>query len=71
MDGACQPKLENFPQQNFDGIMRRFNRSWFNEFSWLEYSKEKDAAFCLYCYLFKNELGQGGGDAFTLTDFRD
>ncbi|KAL6504716.1 hypothetical protein OROHE_023474 [Orobanche hederae] len=70
-DGPCQPNLKNFPQRDSGGIMRRFNRSWYDEFSWLEYSIDKDAAFCLCCYIFKNELGQGGGDAFTLTGFRD
>ena len=45
----------------------------FNEFgSWLEYSIEKDAAFCLFCYLFKDENGdQGGGDKFIGEGFRN
>lgn len=40
--------------------------AWFNEFrTWLKYSVTKDAAFCLYCYLFKPENGdQVGGDSF-------
>ncbi|XP_022852849.1 zinc finger MYM-type protein 1-like [Olea europaea var. sylvestris] len=33
--------------------------------SWLEYSVEKDAAYCLYCYLFRTSSGkQGGGESF-------
>jgi hypothetical protein len=26
--------------------MRRFNPTWFKEYKWLEYSIEKDAAYC-------------------------
>jgi len=29
-----------------------FKKTWFDEFDWLEYSEKKDAAYCLYCYLF-------------------
>ncbi|XP_022855574.1 uncharacterized protein LOC111376802 [Olea europaea var. sylvestris] len=33
--------------------------------SWLEYSVEKDVAYCLYCYLFRTNSGkQGGGHSF-------
>ncbi|GMP45667.1 hypothetical protein CsSME_00014115 [Camellia sinensis var. sinensis] len=40
--------------------MRRFNSAWFKEYkNWLEYSIEKDAAFCLCCYLFRPDLGKG------------
>ncbi|XP_073152995.1 uncharacterized protein [Henckelia pumila] len=67
LDGSFQPREHEFPQTLIQRTLRRFNRAWFDEFKWLEYSIEKDAAFCLYCYLFKNELGhQGGGDTFDL-----
>jgi hypothetical protein len=51
--------------------MRRFCPSWFNEFgNWLEYSIEKDAAFCLCCYLFRPDFGkQSGGDTFVTEGF--
>ncbi|XP_073133535.1 uncharacterized protein [Henckelia pumila] len=72
LDGAFQPREHEFPQALIQGTLRRFNRAWFDEFKWLEYSIEKDAALCLYCYLFKNELGhQGGGDTFVSEGFRD
>ncbi|CAN1249544.1 Zinc finger MYM-type protein 1, partial [Linum perenne] len=29
--------------------------SWFDAYHWLEYSTAKDAAYCLHCYLFKQE----------------
>jgi hypothetical protein len=53
--GLCRPKMKknDFPQHEIGG-MRRFNRKWFIEFKWLEYSVEKDAAYCFVCYLFKD-----------------
>ncbi|KAJ9183036.1 hypothetical protein P3X46_006955 [Hevea brasiliensis] len=49
---------------------RRFIASWFDEFgSWLEYSIEKDAAYCLYCYLFATGRSERGHDAFVSEDF--
>ena len=51
--------------------MRQFNPKWFKEYeSWLEYSIEKDAAYCLYCYLFRQDVGmQFGGDSFVTKGF--
>ena len=28
---------------------RSFSTRWYSEYSWIEYSKAKDAAFCFYC----------------------
>lgn len=69
--GPCQPKNHEFPQSNFSGVMRKFNIKWFNEHpSWLEYSINNDGAYCLYCYLFKPNIGdQAGGDVFVSTEF--
>ncbi|XP_039840161.1 zinc finger MYM-type protein 1-like [Panicum virgatum] len=36
------------------GEFRSFQKTWYDEFDWLEYSEYKDAAYCLYCYLFFN-----------------
>lgn len=36
-----------------------------------EYSVEKDAAYCLYCYLFKPHNKTGGGDCFSTEEFRN
>ncbi|XP_070678062.1 uncharacterized protein [Malus domestica] len=52
------------------GINRRFIPQWFDEFDWLEYSISKDAAFCLYCYLFKTNFAQVGSEAFTGDGFK-
>ncbi|CAN6581440.1 unnamed protein product [Malus baccata var. baccata] len=35
-----------------------------------EYSVSKDAAFCLYCYLFKTNFAQVGSEAFTGDGFK-
>ncbi|XP_034223751.1 zinc finger MYM-type protein 1-like [Prunus dulcis] len=53
---------------------RRFLVKWFDSFVWLEYSKEKDAAFCLHCYLFKfdfDKQGKAGSNVFTEKGFKN
>ncbi|XP_021745267.1 zinc finger MYM-type protein 1-like [Chenopodium quinoa] len=66
----CQPKTHDFPQRQVSGL-RRFSVHWFKKWDWLEYSIEKDAAFCFVCYLFKNEVDSySGGDAFVDGGFR-
>ncbi|KRH32516.1 hypothetical protein GLYMA_10G055700v4 [Glycine max] len=69
--GPCQPTQHNFPQRKIGKSLRRFCPSWFNEFgNWLEYSIEKDVAFCLCCYLFRHDYGkQSGGDTFVIEGF--
>ena len=66
-----QPHEHDFPQTKIGGLMCRFNPKWFKEYgSWLEYSIEKDAAYCLYCYLFRQDVGmQSGGDSFVTKEF--
>jgi hypothetical protein len=48
-----------------------FQKHWFRQHSWLEYSVEKNKAYCFYCYLFKH--GQMDDkfchDAFTKVGF--
>ncbi|XP_028551808.1 zinc finger MYM-type protein 1-like [Dendrobium catenatum] len=76
LKGPHQPKSHQFPQIVFGNLTRRFNPKWFEEYPvWLEYSGQKDAAFFLYCYLFKPQdktiMGQGGGDSFIGEGFRN
>ncbi|XP_057793166.1 uncharacterized protein LOC131009775 [Salvia miltiorrhiza] len=67
---SCQPKTHDFPRKDLGGL-RRFSASWFEKWDWLEYSIEKDAAFCFICYLFKNEVEINvGGDAFVSGGFK-
>ncbi|XP_074300503.1 uncharacterized protein LOC141631779 [Silene latifolia] len=49
--GSCQPRGYKFPKTK-----RNFVSSWFDKFKpWLEYSIEKDGAYCFVCYLFKSD----------------
>ncbi|KAH0737544.1 hypothetical protein KY290_036249 [Solanum tuberosum] len=69
----CQPKDHKFPKTKFRKEMRQFFPDWFNDRKWLEYSITKNVAFCLCCYLFKNECGSRGDvvdAALTKTGFR-
>jgi hypothetical protein len=52
--GPCQPNNHDFKYKDIGGHPRRFCPVWFKENQWLEYSVEKDAAFCFVCYLFKD-----------------
>ena len=50
--GPCQPILDKYPPIPDGKQTRRFQHSWFQRFSWLEYSIVKNRAFCFPCYLF-------------------
>ena len=50
----CQPRLRKYPPIYYKGQKRHFQRFWFDQFPWLEYSEEKNSAFCFSCYLFDN-----------------
>jgi hypothetical protein len=71
--GPCQPILqkERYPLSGPKNHPRRFQASWFTQFSWLEYSSSKDATYCLPCYLFSMKLlGRPGCDVFTIKGFK-
>ena len=51
-DKSIQPSI-NFPVTKD----RRFLAAWYKEYSWLEYSISKDAAFCFACRKFGIEHG--------------
>jgi len=69
--GPFQPTKHAFPQRKMGSSLRRFCPSWYIEYgNWLEYSIEKDAAFCFCCYLFRPDFGkQSGGDSFVTEGF--
>ena len=50
--GPCQPILDKYPPIPDGKQIRRFQHSWFQRFSWLEYSIVKNSALCVTCYLF-------------------
>lgn len=71
LKGPCQPKCHKYPIRKICGHNRYFHDKWFANHPWLEYSVAKDAAFCLYCYLFKQPRPENYGvDAFTVNGFR-
>jgi hypothetical protein len=46
--GPMQPHLQNYRLSGEQGHRRRFQYSWFGLFpSWLEYSEDKQSAYCL------------------------
>ncbi|XP_050233431.2 uncharacterized protein LOC126681917 [Mercurialis annua] len=70
LKGPCQPRQHIFPQRMDGNRKRKFIVTWFDEFKpWLEYSIAKDAAFCLYCYLFSAGRSERGHDAFVTEGF--
>ncbi|KAK4599601.1 hypothetical protein RGQ29_009588 [Quercus rubra] len=69
--GPCQPPVHDYPISYFSGKPRRFRSEWYINRKWLEYSIDKDAAFCFYCYLFRQDVGkQGGGETFVTKGFK-
>ncbi|XP_013628198.1 PREDICTED: uncharacterized protein LOC106334457 [Brassica oleracea var. oleracea] len=51
--------------------LRRFSPAWFDQYgNWLEYSVSTDRAYCLCCYLFRDDIHkQGGNDTFVTEGF--
>ena len=68
--GPTQPIGYNFPKPL---IKRCFQKSWFKQHPWLEYSVEKDRAYCFHCYLFKRDRidDKFGYDVFTTLGFNN
>ena len=62
-NGLCQPALQNhdYPLTDFFQNPRQFRSEWYVNRNWLEYNIDKDAVFCLYCYLFGQDVGKQGG----------
>ncbi|XP_017250750.1 uncharacterized protein LOC108221379 [Daucus carota subsp. sativus] len=59
---------ERYPCTVFGSQRRRFQCTWFKQFSWLEYSVSTDAAFCFPCFLFEKDTATQ--HAFTIDGFR-
>lgn len=67
--GPYQPRTYDFPYKMIGKKNRRFNPDWFDQYAnWLEYSEKEDKAYCLCCYLFRdnNIDTQHGHDAFVI-----
>ena len=70
--GPCQPIVHDYLVSYFSGKPRQFRFEWYENRKWLEYSIDKDAAFCFYWYLFGwQDVGkQGGGKTFVTKGFK-
>ena len=67
--GPTQSSCHNFPKGR---DKRSFQKDWFKQYNWLEYSLEKGRAYCFYCYLFRNgkDDDKFGYEAFTRIGFK-
>ena len=70
--GPCQPVIHDFPVSYFSEKLCQFRSEWYVGRQWLEYSIDKDATFCFYCYLFRwQDVGKkGGGETFVMKGFK-
>jgi hypothetical protein len=70
--GPCQPFGHTFPRTAGNSQTRGFVESWFKQFDWLEYSVQKDVAYCFYCFLFNPpRTNNFGKDIFTKVGFKN
>jgi hypothetical protein len=61
LKGPCHLYSYVYPFRKIYGKDRSFSFLWFQKYWWIEYSVEKDAAYCFHCYLF----GKGSGKFIT------
>lgn len=57
-DGPNHPRLKQYPSRCIGTQQRSFIRGWFDTYSWIEYSVDKDAAYCFACRHFLGAAGQ-------------
>ena len=51
LQSPVQPRMK-FPSTTVGNKKRSFNSDWYKNYKWLEYSVQKDAAFCYPCRFF-------------------
>jgi hypothetical protein len=63
----------DFPKTKFGPDWISFLDAWYTKYDWLEYSVEKDAAYCFYCFLFKSSSNGShfGHDVVTKMGFKN
>ncbi|XP_026378155.1 zinc finger MYM-type protein 1-like [Papaver somniferum] len=67
--GPFKPRLSKYPP-TWDGRQDRyFQYSWLRQHSWLEYSIEKNKAYCFPCFIFETDPPKR--PAFTIEGFSD
>ena len=69
-DGPRQPLLFSFPTHKIGDHNRSFQADWYNNYTFIEYSVQRDSAFCFPCRIFST--GQGNAEkAFTHNGVND
>ncbi|XP_058746232.1 uncharacterized protein LOC131651019 [Vicia villosa] len=73
LKGPTQPDLARFPRIQFGKSSRAFCKAWYKNYTWIEYSESKDAAYCFYCFLFKSSgrAKHFGYEVFNKDEFKD
>lgn len=51
--GPMQKTLTQYPQEQFGVKKRSFRPQWYEKYTWLEYSRKNDAAYCFACRHFR------------------
>ncbi|KAI4979709.1 hypothetical protein ZWY2020_016462 [Hordeum vulgare] len=72
--GPNQPRQLEFPYREIGNKKnkRRFNPDWYDDYAyWLEYNEKEHKAYCLCCYLFRDNIKDNhhGHDAFVVEGF--
>jgi len=69
---SYQPTLSKYLRSRPESHFRSFQPLWFKLFpSWLEYSSNKDAVFCLSCFLFSKSYGHSTQRVFIIDGFKN
>lgn len=58
--GPYRPILKLYPRTLQGSKQRSFQKSWYEIYSWLEYSPKIDAAFCFPCRCFNGNKSNSG-----------
>lgn len=67
--GPKQIRLHAYPFSQFGSQNRAFNKNWFEEFKWLEYSAEGNSALCFSCRVFGKQNTRINKDALSGSGF--
>ena len=69
--GPARPSQNTYPVTMVNGQKRSFNKSWFQEFPWLEYSTNTDTAYCFHCRIMKVKKRKRHQDLLVSAGFSD